>query len=1385
MKIQFQQQLLGFKHKGFLLFAGALITPVICKAQSQSAKIAPVELNTTSYVILGASLILGIISFIIFKQRLGSASGALKDVTGELSSTRQRLVDTSAQLETAEQEHKATSNQYQGILFDAHVGMFQIDLNGKCSYINTALQEMSGLYPKKALTEGLPSAIHPDDQAAFKAAWDNFVKSNETFNQIFRFRLAKEREVHVTCRANKVLNEKKEVESYIGWVTDVTNFHEEQLRHQATTARYDYFVSETIEGYYQLVPESPIPLGSSSDKMAEALMSKLALAECNETFAVMYGSKAAELEGKLVCDLTDGCGPFKNTASFKKFIESDYRSIDLESVRQDSSGSRVNLLNSVVAIIENNKLVGIWGSQRNITQQKREKAKLSSQVNFMHRILNALPADVHVKDTRCRYVYASQKLADRTGIAQEDWVGKTIFEVMPGAPRDHDNTAISTMKANKLMRTERPYEARGKSGWMETIQIPMVSDEGLVEGVVGLSLEISDRKKNEETALLRQKDLQKRLNDTRSELNLSQNERSKAATILSQANQKLRISETEKTNREHEHQEYLIERKQAEETLRRSEEGLLARQQQLNKDLASCQTELEAETDKRRKWEELLSIKENELQKIEEHATRLNEFYEQESTRREQAETNLSTSESSLEKVRKKLEGLTDSHQQEAERINKEFSSKFSSEQQAHKKAEQKLAKTEEFLLSTQERVTQMTEQHADELEKEVAERKLAAEKLIHSMDELDELKQRFNQRIEEETKTIKQELAKKQIREKALRQHEKDLEERIKELEHTLQLKVKEQAEQIQAREGAEVQKQQVEQKMEQLSKRQSDLIDRETQKLNLNIAEIRLDEVKLRKRAGDLERAKETLEETLQTRNQELEKAEQQIKRTEAILADNQAELKQLTGDQSKVISKETATLRKELEDMKQTGEGLHDQLNTLLQQKNTVEQDLDKRNSDLTNAAREYRKVVDAYKSSQSKLKHLSENQESLVAQSTQGLKDELLKLRASEKQLRAQEKDFKTRIESQQEELNNHTDQLKVAIQKRLETQKALQELQVAFEASQENADALILQQTRELEKQVEQYKQNEGELKTQLDQLEKIILERDGSLTELQKNREETSSLLKQVENRLANINKEHQAELKKTVAEVTEVSRMNSDLVEDLNETIQQSLNPVVKTTLIMEKAKNISEEQKRELAYANHSCRTLIDTMNYRTELTHLADGRDEVHTAECDLHGLMAEVDRQFGHRAETKKLFFAVSFAQYQTANNVPKLVETDDGKLRKLLSILLGYAIEKTEKGRLGLHATRKPSEDSGSTHIAFELTYTSKEAKDTLLSNIFDSSVETVVDMKYGLTLARRYISILGGESTLEYRDAGITALTVEFPFQRVGSAESGKQAGAA
>lgn len=1435
----------------------------------------PIRLSVPTYLLLAFLLILSLVMFFIFQRRFNNTRHELQDITAELDTTRTRLAETAQDLEHTQKDLKATTSRYQGILFDAGVGMFQIDLDGKCTYINNTLQEFSGLYLKKAQQEGLASVVHPEDRSRFEDAWQAFVEGNEPFQQNFRLqykRGRKVRDVYVSCRASKVLNSKKEPESYIGWITDVTLFHQLQLQEQLNANRYHHFVDEILESYFRLVPEQPIPLTSSASKMADEIMDKMTLLDCSDTFAAMYGAKADELQGKVISELHDGCGPFKNKQDLIYFVEDGYKAAETESVRQDPSGTRLILLNDVIGIIEDNKLIGIWGSQRDISRQKRETAEQNSQIHFLHHILNTLPADVHVKDTRCRYLYASKKLADRTGIAQEEWIGKTIHEVIPGTSRDHDQHAIDAMKSGKLNRIERPYEVRGKSGWMETSQIPLVSDEGLVEGVIGLSLEITDRKTREAEAHKKHTDLERLLKQTRNDLNESRNKHNQTNTALSDALRKLKVADAEKTSREHQYKEHLEELRLTEESLRRSEENLLTRQHHLEEQLSKRLSELGAETDKRKKWEELLKIKEEELQKAEdlskdlgqqlaetedflqntqEQLVQITEQHSRE-VAKEVASREAATKE--LDHIRQQLDQSDAKWKSEIESITSSHKSELGEEHKIRTSAEKRLAKTENLLQKTQEEIMQMSERHAKELEAEVAERKAAAEKLIHSMEELDDLRQQFHIRIEEETKSIKHELAQKQIREKALRQHEKDLEGRIKELEGTLQMKAQEFAEQIQAREGAEVQKKQIEQQLEQMTKRQKELVARETQKLQLHIAEIRLEEVKLRKVAGDLQREKESLEESLQQRNGELENAAEKQQGTEALLNETKLQLKKLSDDQNTLIAAETEALRQQLMEVKrhgeelqgklkklqqsrqdlehtlgerdaklenvrkehketnaaltetrtklqqlvdnqsrtldaqtkelrsqleqkqQTSDKLQQQLEELGKEKQALEEHLEVRTQDLAKAAREYRKVVDAYKGSQAKLKQLDESREAVLAEKTNALQSELERLKQTQKDLLSKGEKLEAHVEKQQKRIKEQTVSLETEQANRRQAEKDLQNLQAAVESDRENAAALVQEQTRALKNRITNLERIEEQFKQKLEKTQQVVEQRDEVLATMKTERKQAEDRIKEIEKRLAGIHEEHQADLKKSMAEVKKISQLNSQLVDELNDALQETLNPVVKTTILMEKAENLSQEQKQDMLNANLSCRQLIDMMNYRCELTHIADGSDKMDVGKCDLHGLMTDIDRQFSHRAETKKLFFAVSFAQYQAAHNVPKHVETDELKIRKVLSILLGYALETTDKGRLGLHAARKSC--AGDTaNITFELAYTGKKRNDDLLNSIFgkEHADSDTVDMKYGLTLARRYVGMLGGEFKLEYRSGGITALTLQFPFKKVGS----------
>ncbi|QBG46386.1 PAS domain S-box protein [Verrucomicrobia bacterium S94] len=352
----------ALKYTGAALMFSILLLPRTGQAQRVDALIVPLQLNITSYLFIGILLVVAVSIFLLFQRRYKNTKQELDNLAEELKVARTRLSASNEKLEAEINSHQATNTRYDGILFEAGVGMFQLDRAGKCIYINQALQEMSGLYPKKAMKEGIHCAVHPDDRTGFLEACRRFTeKDGSEFEHRFRFQRSRDRISHVICRGRRVRNTRQDVESYIFWVSDITPFHKTLADHEAETRRVKNYLLSSSEGFYRLVPKSPVSLNTNPDSIAEKIMKTLVLGDCNEAFAKLYGVEPDELVGKTIGEMEDGCGLFRNLKTLEEFIRNDFKAVNIESIRLDANGTRVNLVHEVRGIIEDGNLVGIWG----------------------------------------------------------------------------------------------------------------------------------------------------------------------------------------------------------------------------------------------------------------------------------------------------------------------------------------------------------------------------------------------------------------------------------------------------------------------------------------------------------------------------------------------------------------------------------------------------------------------------------------------------------------------------------------------------------------------------------------------------------------------------------------------------------------------------------------------------------------------------------------------------------------------------------------------------------------------------------------------------------------------------------------------------------------
>jgi hypothetical protein len=131
------------------------------------------------------------------------------------------------------------------------------------------------------------------------------------------------------------------------------------------------FIEVTTEATWRFHHEEPLDITLPEDEQVEHLYLYSVLAECNDAFARMYGFRtAADVIGTRLVVFCPPSNP-ENVAYLRSFIRSGYRLEDAESQEIDRYGNAKHFMNNLVGIFERGQLVGAWGTQRDITEQKR------------------------------------------------------------------------------------------------------------------------------------------------------------------------------------------------------------------------------------------------------------------------------------------------------------------------------------------------------------------------------------------------------------------------------------------------------------------------------------------------------------------------------------------------------------------------------------------------------------------------------------------------------------------------------------------------------------------------------------------------------------------------------------------------------------------------------------------------------------------------------------------------------------------------------------------------------------------------------------------------------------------------------------------------------
>ncbi|UQA59339.1 ATP-binding protein [Polyangium aurulentum] len=151
---------------------------------------------------------------------------------------------------------------------------------------------------------------------------------------------------------------------------------ESEARLRESENRYRAFVASSSEGVYRLEFEPPMDTTLTPEEQVERTYRDGRFAECNLAFARMYGFERCEDVVGRGLDLMLPPDDPDARVYLRSLIEGGYSANDFESVERDKLGRTVHFTNSIMGVVEEGKLVRVWGIQRDITDRKMAEQAL-------------------------------------------------------------------------------------------------------------------------------------------------------------------------------------------------------------------------------------------------------------------------------------------------------------------------------------------------------------------------------------------------------------------------------------------------------------------------------------------------------------------------------------------------------------------------------------------------------------------------------------------------------------------------------------------------------------------------------------------------------------------------------------------------------------------------------------------------------------------------------------------------------------------------------------------------------------------------------------------------------------------------------------------------
>jgi PAS domain S-box-containing protein len=220
----------------------------------------------------------------------------------------------------------------------------------------------------------------------------------------------------------------------------------------------------------------------------------------NQKAAANMGYTPAEIVGRTMADILPRETAERYLESNRRFLQTGGRR-EYEDTFELACGRRTFLIVDQCLVDSDGRPFAIQSSGIDITDRKRAEEALEAERRILRTLVDNLPDNVFIKDTRGGILLdnlAHRRLLGR--LEMDDVLGKSDRDFFEPALADRymDDERRIVESGQPLINHEEPtVDAEGRPHWFLTTKVPVRDGHGRITALVGINRDITDRRKIE------------------------------------------------------------------------------------------------------------------------------------------------------------------------------------------------------------------------------------------------------------------------------------------------------------------------------------------------------------------------------------------------------------------------------------------------------------------------------------------------------------------------------------------------------------------------------------------------------------------------------------------------------------------------------------------------------------------------------------------------------------------------------------------------------------------------------------------------------------------------------------------------------------------------